>query len=545
MGSFPDSIRSPLKGTKMRIESVPVSTRTPATGRAVLRVAGSLLALTTVLSVGLLVVQDAPAQASGSTWAGTGAVLASNADTPNASELLSTSCPAPGNCVAVGAYESGGDTQGLIDTESGGAWTATEAALPPDANAVPSVLLIDTSCPSVGSCIAVGVYNDSGGHRQGLLLTETGGSWAATPAPLPPGANASPAVELLSAACAAPGICIAAGDYLDSGGKGQGVLLSLNGGAWSATEAPLPGDASSNPAPEIVSTSCGSSTSCAAVGMYNDTSAVTEGLVLTLAGGVWSVTPAPLPPGAASVGDAELESVSCPAAGSCTAVGLYRNTSSEIHSVVESIGNGTVTAIAVPLPPDVRTSGTTPDPTDALLGVSCPTTSYCVAVGTYATQAATGLAPLIETFASGGWTASRGPGSLDPSAQSVLFGVSCSWPGSCASAGVSQTKPGPSIGVVETLTSGVWTGTTAILPADAAVPNMVALGAEGFLGHPVSCSAGSCALTGYYSTVSSVSGFINTFPNLAGYQLVASDGGLFAFNAPFFGSMGVNPSTSR
>jgi hypothetical protein len=525
----------------MQIDPVPVPTRTPVTGRAVLRVVGALLALTTVLTAAMLVVQSAPAQAGGSSWAGTGAVLPPNADTPNASELLSTSCPAPGNCVAVGAYASGGIPVGLIDTQSGGSWTALEAPLPPDANADPSALLIDTSCPSVGSCIAVGFYNDAGGHRQGLVLTETGGSWAATTAPLPPGANASPAVDLLSAACAAPGTCIATGEYVDSGGEGQGLLLSLSGGAWRATEAPLPGNAGGNPAPELVSTSCSSSGSCAAVGLYNDNAALEAGLVLTLDGGAWTATPAPLPPGVTPTGSALLESVSCPATGRCTAVGYYRNASAQIHSMVESIVDGKVTATPVALPPDARTSGTTPDPTDALLGVSCPSTSYCVAVGTYATQAASGLAPLIETFTGGAWAASRGPGSLDPSSQSVLFGVSCSWPGSCASAGISQTTSSTSTAIVETLTTGVWTGTTAILPPDAPVPNMVELGEDGFLGHPVSCSAGSCVLTGYWATMSTAGGFINTFPNLAGYQLAAADGGLFAFNAPFFGSMGGRP----
>jgi len=32
--------------------------------------------------------------------------------------------------------------------------------------------------------------------------------------------------------------------------------------------------------------------------------------------------------------------------------------------------------------------------------------------------------------------------------------------------------------------------------------------------------------------------FVATYSNLSGYQEVASDGGLFAFNAPFQGSMG-------
>ena len=169
----------------MRIESVPVSTRTSATGRAVLRIGRRPVGADHRAHRRSA---RRPGHAPPTPAAPVGRArerCCPPTPTRPTREALSTSCPAPANCVAVGAYESGGTTQGLIDTESGGSWTALEAPLPPGAGADPSVLLIDTSCPSVGSCVAVGIYNDAGGHRQGLLLTEAGGSWAAVTAPLP------------------------------------------------------------------------------------------------------------------------------------------------------------------------------------------------------------------------------------------------------------------------------------------------------------------------------------------------------------------------
>ena len=66
-----------------------------------------------------------------------------------------------------------------------------------------------------------------------------------------------------------------------------------------------------------------------------------------------------------------------------------------------------------------------------------------------------------------------------------------------------------------------------------------ASGCEFVIGNPISCSGGTCVLAGAYKTMADLEmGFLNWSPNLSGYQLVASDGGLFAFNAPFYGSMG-------
>ncbi len=509
--------------------------------RRVRRSLGAVLVLSAALSAGLLGVSSAPASAATvATWSGIGAVLPANSDPGNQAELMTTSCPAPGNCVAAGMYLAGGLPEGFIDTQSGGTWSATEAPMPANAAASPHPALTSLACPSVGSCTAVGIYKDTGGYNQGLLLSLTGGVWSATEAPLPPGAAADPSVSIYTVSCGAPGACVAAGSYGDGGANTQGLLLNLSGGVWSATEAPLPPGAAASQGVQQLATSCGGPGSCMAIGHYNDGAAHAQGLLLTLAGGAWSATEAPLPSDAGPVPHVTLIGASCPAAGSCTVVGVYEDASSNVHSLIESVSNGTATVTEAPHPADAKTSGSSPNPSSALYGVSCPSTQFCVATGTYVKTTGTGSVPLIETFTGGAWAPSAGAGSFDPAAQSIPVGVSCSWPGSCSAVGMSGGG-GSTSGFIETLAGGTWTETAAVLPSDATVPNSMMWGLGELAASAISCVAGTCSTTGSYATASGYGGFIDSSPGLTGYQLAASDGGIFAFNAPFSGSMGGTP----
>src|SRR5438270_12222808 len=68
-----------------------------------------------------------------------------------------------------------------------------EVGLPANAGSTPGVFLNSVSCPLAGDCSAVGGYTDSAGHRQGLLLTETGGTWTrGVEATLPVNAGSNP-----------------------------------------------------------------------------------------------------------------------------------------------------------------------------------------------------------------------------------------------------------------------------------------------------------------------------------------------------------------
>ncbi|MFZ2055830.1 MAG: hypothetical protein WAV54_00270, partial [Acidimicrobiales bacterium] len=111
-------------------------------------------------------------------------------------------------------------------TESSGTWTDPEAPLPAGAGTDPDVVPNSVSCPSAGDCAAVGYYTDSSGYHQGLLLTESSGTWTATEAPLPAGAGTPPDVSLSSVSCASAGNCAAVGWYADSSSYQQGLLVT-------------------------------------------------------------------------------------------------------------------------------------------------------------------------------------------------------------------------------------------------------------------------------------------------------------------------------
>src|SRR5207248_10446108 len=108
------------------------------------------------------------------TWAtGVAATLPANAGSNPFTALNSVSCAAAGNCSAVGDYgDSSNHQQGLLLTETAGTWAmGVETGLPANAGSEPDALLTAVSCASVGNCGAVGIYTDSSGEEQGLLVS--------------------------------------------------------------------------------------------------------------------------------------------------------------------------------------------------------------------------------------------------------------------------------------------------------------------------------------------------------------------------------------
>jgi len=102
--------------------------------------------------------------------------------------LGSVSCASAGNCSAVGGYtDSSGHSQGVLLSESSGTWaTGVKAGLPADAATNPFASVDSVSCPSAGNCSAVGGYADCVNNQQGLLLSESSGTWATGVAAGPP-----------------------------------------------------------------------------------------------------------------------------------------------------------------------------------------------------------------------------------------------------------------------------------------------------------------------------------------------------------------------
>jgi hypothetical protein len=125
----------------------------------------------------------------------------------------------------------------------------------------------------------------------------------------------------------AAGSCTAGGSYADRSGHAQAFVVTKAGGRWrKAIEVPGTAALNTGGGAFISSVSCAAAGSCAAGGRYRDGSGHLQAFVVTKANGRWRK--AIEVPGTAALnafGLAEVNSVSCAAAGSCTAGGDYRD----------------------------------------------------------------------------------------------------------------------------------------------------------------------------------------------------------------------------
>jgi hypothetical protein len=425
---------------------------------------------------------------SGGTWTPKQASLPSGAADGASSIVGPSACPAVGSCVVIGLYiDPTGNEHGLIETLSGGAWTATVVPLPGKVPDNTPSYVGDVACPAVGSCVVIGAYASKKGGGHGLIETLAEGSWTPTEAMLPAGGVAQDGADIDTVTCGAPGSCVAVGDYVDKRGNSQGLIETLTEGSWTPTEAMLPADAGSPQFAELQSASCAADGSCVAVGSYFDASGNQQGLIDTEAGGTWTATEAPTPAGSGAMQELALDAVTCPSAGSCTAVGDFVNDTGSQQGVIDALSGGTWTATdSVPTNAAVSTEG-------SLDAVSCGSPGACVAVGTY-TDADDDGQGLVEALSGGTWSATSAPlpagAATDPSV--ALQGVTCSSTGACVAVGSYTDTSGVEQGLVETLSGGSWSPTTAPLPANTnADPNAYLAG--------VSCPAvGSCVAVGGY-----------------------------------------------
>lgn len=225
------------------------------------------------------------------------------------------------------------------------------------------------SCPTASDCEAVGSeFEHIGPPFVASAAGWNGTSWEYQQTPDLVGVTN----DLNGVSCASGGVCIAVGDYLVTAQTSptvvevdQTLAEAWNGTAWSAMTTPNPSDGTSE---ALDSVSCPSASNCTAVGSYTTTTGDTLTLAEHWDGTSWQIEPTPNPTGAT---DASLDSVSCPTARYCAAVG---------GSLAER-WNGTSWKI---------------EPTPAgsnLVSVSCPIHDRCMATG----------GALVEHWNGSGW----------------------------------------------------------------------------------------------------------------------------------------------
>ena len=162
------------------------------------------------------------------------------------------------------------------------------------------------------------------------------------------------------------------------------------------------------------------------------------------------------PTGAGSPAGAAV--LSCPTTSFCVAVSGSAGSLETPQNDVETFASGAWTLTELP------TASLSPPPATppglALNAVSCPEAGWCVAVGSYHddTGATRGV---IETFSNGSWGARAAPGA---GRSGALDDVTCSAVGSCVAIGQADSAAG-----IWELSSGKWTETSA--PTDGLEPS--------------------------------------------------------------------------
>ena len=298
--------------------------------------------------------------------------------------------------------------------------------------------------------------------------------------------------------CTGLSTCFAVG----TGGNNQTLIESWNGSTWSISGSP-----NTNLIGNVLSgVSCTSSTACTAVGYSYDGSGDDLTLTETWNGSIWSIVSSPNTSAQMNI----LSGVSCTGSTTCMAVG-YSQTPETTQPLAEA-WNGSVWSI-VSNPSDTPANG-------SLEGVSCTVPTMCMAVGSFVGSFSQFIdQTLVETWNGSAWSLVSSP-NTSPSEDNVLKGVSCTTPAGCTAVGSFGNAT-----LIESWNGGGWT----------IVPSPDTLSGGGLEG--VSCTGlSTCAAVGEYNS-NGPTLTLAMFTN-GGYRLVASDGGIFAFNAPFYGSMG-------
>jgi hypothetical protein len=309
--------------------------------------------------------------------------------------------------------------------------------------------LQSVSCAAAGSCAAGGAYADGSGHLRAFVASEVNGRWRqAIEVPGTATLNAGGTSYVNSVSCGSTGDCAAGGAYTDGSGHSQAFVASEVKGTWLlAIKVPGSGNLNAGGSAQVNGVSCAAAGSCAAGGAYTDGSGHTQAFVVSERAGRWRT--AIEVPGSATLnagGNAQVNSVSCVTAGNCAAAGNYADGSKHSQVFVASEVNGQWQA-AIKLPGLVKLNA---GGSAFAASVSCATAGNCAAGGFYSDGSAHGQA-FVASEVNGKWrTAIEVPGSatLNVRGSAGVYSVSCATAGKCAAGGFYADASGNSQGFV-------------------------------------------------------------------------------------------------
>ena len=210
------------------------------------------------------------------------------------------------------------------------------------------------------------------------------------------------------------------------------------------------------------------------------------------AAATWTVQRVVLPSGGASIPQGYLPTLACPTTTDCVAAGTYATTSGVIRGLITSETQGHWSSRAIPLPSNAAGApGVTP------YQVACATAGNCAIVGSYQDTQGDTL-PFAARESGGVWSAaalSLPADALGAGQNGQARAVACPTAATCVVVGtyLSAAANAPAEAFVETSTASGWSAAqTVTLPAGAA-------GMPGAMVNQIACTgAGTCLASGVY-----------------------------------------------
>jgi hypothetical protein len=316
-------------------------------------------------------------------------------DQPQGASLTGDACPSARMCMAVGTFldnnianpaapGSPGEGVTLAERWNGRRWSIQPTVNPAGAS---RSALSDVDCRSSTSCVAVGYFvNGAGDEVRTLAERWDGTRWSIEPTPNSPRTSLS---QLNGVACWSSSGCIAVGKL----GNGATLAERWGGKRWAIQ--PTPGGAH-GAAGALTAVACRSARSCIAAGSSGTgvdptTTDVDTGPVVERWNGKrWSIKHVP---GAPNAQDSTLGDVSCAASNACTAVGSWVTNDEQLSSTGGSLADRFNGASWV----NQTVAGPSGATDSGLLGVDCPSSGICVAVGAYTSSAGSTI-PFAERY---------------------------------------------------------------------------------------------------------------------------------------------------
>jgi len=406
----------------------------------------------------------------------------------NSAAVDTVSCHGAGNCAAGGSYtDSKGHVQTFVVSQRNGRW-GRALEVKGTLSVGPFAAVASVSCTGPGDCTAGGYYSISKLSIQAFVVSERNGRWgAATKVPGLAALNKGGSAGAQFVSCSSPGNCGVIGSYLSAARKEEWFAVSERNGRW-ATATTLRGFGSTSA--DITSMSCGAAGDCAAGGFGHDDEAV----VVSERGGHWGgvITV----PGIAALRTgnfAGVQSVSCPAAGTCTAVGGYNTKSpgGEPFVVTEKHGRWGRAF-------ELRQTAALPGSHHAgLYLVSCAAVGDCSVGGLHDNNSGQ-QEVFVAGERNGQWgkpTELPGLAALNTGGIADASSLSCAAPGDCAIAGSYFVAPNATLAFVASEQNGRWSKAIT-------VPSASLLDSENYSSvASVSCGAvGRCSAGGTFRT---------------------------------------------